>query len=456
MSNIIVELSNNTASTQVTNGDFETIFPIPIIINQGDVIQIKNAFIDTIQQTYDQIYIPNDINISLTVCYYEIDVTMHNPVSGTETTKIYSPLHTRGSGQTLSNWEFYLAFTGTVGHRRLLRNIIYGVIASGLYTPTSLAIEITKQLTMANSPQSGGGTLPDQDFSIQISTYPQAFDFMTFVKMVPDNDPTLCQMAYGDYYSYVEPDGVNLEYSYFTGAKLVEVTYNNQGNNKFEFTYLHTPSYDDNGNMQISFAGGNFNQGITRESGCMFLDMQPREFWTSLGFNIPAMIPTFDDYTNENPQILYFDNNKMTTEALFTLDDLYGAKFGGVANAGMYARHIVAAAKISNYTRGMSADQFYSFKRLSPFVLIEFITNYNGMYLTGSDKSRFISAVVSRNYTQNNYITGYSDSSIVYEHKGESFALSNIRTRILNPDTKDVEFDIGGNNYIILNIIKNT
>ena len=102
----------------------------------------------------------------------------------------------------------------------------------------------------------------------------------------------------------------------------------------------------------------------------------------------------------------------------------------------------------------MSAEQFYSFKMLSPFLLIEFLTNFNGTYLTGNDKSRFINAIVSRNYTQNNYITGYDDCSVNYQHKGESFILSSIRTRILNPDTKQVENDINSNNYIILNIIK--
>lgn len=88
--------------------------------------------------------------------------------------------------------------------------------------------------------------------------------------------------------------------------------------------------------------------------------------------------------------------------------------------------------------------------------MIELITNYGGDYLTGGDKSKSIQAIVSRNYTQNNFITGYSDSGITYEHKGESFLLSNIRTRILSADTKDLEPNLGSNNYIILNIIKNS
>jgi hypothetical protein len=84
------------------------------------------------------------------------------------------------------------------------------------------------------------------------------------------------------------------------------------------------------------------------------------------------------------------------------------------------------------------------------------MTNFNGLYLSKSDKSRSIAGIVSRNYTQNNFITGYSDSSIVYEHKGEPFILSSIRTRLLDPATKNTCDDLGANNFIILNVLKNS
>ena len=71
MSNTIIELSNRSATNSLDNGDFTTTFQ-PITINQGDVIQIKNSFIDTIQQNYDQIYIPSDTTVTMQCCFYEI------------------------------------------------------------------------------------------------------------------------------------------------------------------------------------------------------------------------------------------------------------------------------------------------------------------------------------------------------------------------------------------------
>jgi len=99
--NIIVELSNKNAQNIINNGDFETAFQ-PILINDGDVIQIKNCFIDSIQQSYDQINIPEDIQATFTVCFYETDTA--SPV---EYNKVYSPNHYLGNNP---NFKLYLQF----------------------------------------------------------------------------------------------------------------------------------------------------------------------------------------------------------------------------------------------------------------------------------------------------------------------------------------------------------
>ena len=324
--NIIVELSNKTASNILSNGEFETILPEPIVINQGDVIQVKNVFIDTIQQSYDQIYIPDDIDFRLQVCYYEIDNTMHGPTMPDETAKEYSSGHYQPT-PLLSNFEMYLCFTGDPANRLLVRNDILGKITKGLYTPQSLAIELTRQLAQLNYPQSGSANALDgKGFTIIIGADPaNPGNFMSFSRLVVNIDPTQCNLDYNDYYVYAEKRSMPPEqWEYYTGAREVAVVYNDQGDNKFQFQYLHTPFYDDDGNMAIHF-GNSELLPVTRDTGCMLLDMQPREFWTSLGFNCESMIPTFTDYTQINPQILYFDNSKMTTEGLLTIDDTFGA-----------------------------------------------------------------------------------------------------------------------------------
>jgi hypothetical protein len=87
--------------------------------------------------------------------------------------------------------------------------------------------------------------------------------------------------------------------------------------------------------------------------------------------------------------------------------------------------------------------------------MVELITTITNNYVSGNDSKKFINAIVSRNYTTNNYITGYSDSGMVYRHQGESVCLSSITVRLLNPTTRNILDDVGPQNYILLDIIKN-
>jgi hypothetical protein len=420
------------------------------------------VFIDTIQQTYEQIYLPNDININLQFCFYEIDTIMYTD-GDVAPVKQYSPGHVPRYAY-LANSDMHLAHLNTPGlEDKLLIQQFDGTIKQGLYTPQSLAETLTKLLSGVVSPQ-------HNPYSALTAGNPfiRVAEGLNFYRLDPGNNDPLNYLApsidYTDYYSYLAEE-VNVTYGYWTGARQIAVLYDDQGDNKFQFIF-HTPCYDDEGNVCVKFTPEpNIIPGnpvifglpaITRDSGVMFLDIQPRSFWQSLGFNVDSMLVKFTDINLPRPTILAFNNETMTSEALFTVDDFFGYKITGAENDGTKTRRRVYSYKTSNYIRGVYASQFYSFKTLSPFLLVEFLTNFNGTYLTGNDKNKFISAVVSRNYTQNNYVTGYSDSSIAYQHRGESFILSSIRTRILSPDTKDVSAEIGPNNYIIVNVMKNS
>ena len=429
MSNILIELSNKSSTNIISNGDFENTF-LPVTIYEGDEIVMKNAFIDTVQQSYDQIYIPTDINFTLTVCFYEIDVPVYVPNTNPpqETVKQY---HGGYHATNIPHADFgmYVGFH----NNNLFKQDVTGLIKAGLYTPTSLAVEITRQLATIKSPQNGA-QFTDNRF---VWYEDELTWFNLLIDPIERNGTTF---DFNNYYTYNNPR------NYLTGARQVAVIYNDQGDNKFQFQYLHSPRYDDQGEQIVAWSN---NTPINRESGCMFIDMQPRDFWTSLGFNVNDITVKFNDVSLQVPniQITDFVNDLMTTENLITIDDLFPL-------TGRYTTGYIS--KVSNFTRGIYAEQFYSFKSLNAFYIVELVSPYTQLYLSGvNQRNKFINAVVSRNYTQNNFITGYSDSGVTYVHKGEPIVLSSIRSRILNPDTKDTDNSIGPNNYIILNIIKN-
>jgi hypothetical protein len=253
---------------------------------------------------------------------------------------------------------------------------------------------------------------------------------------------------------YAEPKDL------MVGAREISILYDNENSNLFEFGYMHTPYYDANGNesvgLQAYTEGGNTDvYKITRDSGIVFTDIQPqsaRDFLTTLGFDLNSMIATFGEMRNHLIPT-NFNSDIMTTENLFTIDDILfsNSRLMPTADDWNNATDNILL-KVSDRTRSIQASQFYSIKTLSPFYMVELITNFNTNYVSGIDKSKFINGVVSRNYTQNNYITGYTDSGLTYRHIGESLLLSSITVRILNPDTKDVATDLGPNSYILLDV----
>jgi hypothetical protein len=66
-----------------------------------------------------------------------------------------------------------------------------------------------------------------------------------------------------------------------------------------------------------------------------------------------------------------------------------------------------------------------------------------------------ISAIVSKQYKQNDFITSFSDSSVPYVHKGESYIIQSISIRILDPITKKPVVGLGQNNSIIIQVDTN-
>jgi hypothetical protein len=427
--NIIIELSNKIATSQLSTSDFECTFN-PIIINEGDEITIKNCFIDTIQQTYDQIFIEQDINFTITFAFYEIDLPLNNAQGASD--KIYSQAH--GAAPT---YDMYLCFYQPQGSQDwyLYSTQVQGTIKRGLYTPTSLAIEITRQLAVLPSPQSGAIGLPYTNFVLPNDSNSR------WVNLVIVADPTVQELDYTNYYTY------RLGTNYQTGARQVSMIYNDQGDNKFQFQYLHTPFYDADANEVVGYSV-DMAKVFTRDSGVVLLSLEPRDFWQNLGFNVDDMTMKINLNIPE-PQPVYFDNAKCTTENLFTIDDLFQS-----SGRKMPAPTQVSFLKESTHTRGIYADQFYSFKNLTPCYLVELLSPYTSLYLSGNSRNKFINAIVSRAYTQNNFITGFSDSGITYVHQGVPFILSSVRARILNPDTKETATDIGSSNYFILNILK--
>lgn len=70
MNNIIVECRNKTAISPVQNGDWNTILPESILLENGDSVIVKNSFIDTQQTTSSKIRIEEELTVKFDFGFY--------------------------------------------------------------------------------------------------------------------------------------------------------------------------------------------------------------------------------------------------------------------------------------------------------------------------------------------------------------------------------------------------
>ena len=512
MASTIVELSNKNAKTVISNAEFETTFQ-PILVNNGDTISLKNAFIDTfVQNSSEQIFIPEDIELSMSFVIWEID----NP-----------EIASQDPDRPDANWAFYYKtyiFPFVGGPMNNLPHIMFKfnspnendyqiynptitfTLENGVYTPSSIATTITRKMSEASLPYVNlpGSyqtfSQPNNPFAYFLAKTTQNpsltihFQYLQYcltsrpgtwyTETPTDAPPTSLGVHNARFFPIFYDEGGNGGYIDYTkgyvyehrkspnilGARQISLTYNNEDNGCFEFTYAHSPFLDANNNEEVGFvAVNNLSQIMTNKAstGIMLTDLQPRSFWESLGFNIDKVCLKFDDLDptrTRRPQLQNFDITKQITTNLFTLDDLFTingtrgfpilsnpTKSGMMDDIDYYYYW-----KASNATHGIKASNVYQFSTLSPFILLELHTNMSSTYIDSEEERKYIQAIVSRNYSSNNTITAYSDSGLLYTHRGESIILSNIKVRILDPGTKKELQDITGSNYILLEIIKNS
>lgn len=75
MSNSVIECSKNQSVQDNGNSDWVNQIAEPFTLNDGDIVTVRNCFINNGLDTVDSIEIPEDLTISFTVGYYDINYT---------------------------------------------------------------------------------------------------------------------------------------------------------------------------------------------------------------------------------------------------------------------------------------------------------------------------------------------------------------------------------------------
>jgi len=70
MDNLLIEARQKSAGAVYNNGDWNTTLSTPVIINDGDIVQVSQCFIDTVSEADEKINIDKDITLELTNIVY--------------------------------------------------------------------------------------------------------------------------------------------------------------------------------------------------------------------------------------------------------------------------------------------------------------------------------------------------------------------------------------------------
>jgi hypothetical protein len=373
MQSTVIELSRYTSTNQDSNSEWTNQISKPITIEEGDIIQIKQCFIDT--QTIDQqsILIDQDVNWTLQFVYTLTNHGLSQFVTTGDIPNVeIAPAIPDGLPYIFMTYykgdspyiPFPIQYPEINPALPLVDSVVIN-IPKGIYDRGYLAEYITRQLQGIKNPQNlqersnyftNGQLFPNYD----TSAGPIAPNFLgTFTaEAVPTNtdniitslckptiagidlespipfltfyingDGTQCegrylplctgqQYNYTDIFSRASTTKIGTDGSYelfdggFIGTTQCAFTYNDQNSGKFAFQYMHSPLIDANNNESV----GTY---ITNKSTGLYLDNKVAYLNT---FSNILIINTFTNLSSDPTNDPFFKQIGLELSDIITPD----------------------------------------------------------------------------------------------------------------------------------------
>ena len=346
------------------------------------------------------------------------------------------------------------------------------VLPAGRYERDTLAVVITKLFTEALlDPTAIKG--PDEIFApdtkLVFRTDDEEYESVQFKKMP---DAPLAAGASIDFttdeyvYNTGPTGGAKAIPSIQVGARKFAIEYGKAGN-VFQLTAAHQSSFNSTSSSQENVAF--YSTGTTgvdikiyqvnASTGIVIHGLLPVEFWTdTLGLYDKLIVNLREDASNikyyctsdiigrtpsESSTIPIFsnDNNRVISSAGgWTTDTVSGAKALFITTTETPPNAVLGNSPVVNSTGG-----FY-------LVEIAGLNTAQSNYVDNNQNRANISAIVSKQYNADDIVTGFADSSIPYVHRGAPIQITSANVRILDPETKEVDKNVGVNNTVFLQV----
>ena len=466
-SNIILECAERNAFGDPTTnvfGQWTNTFSETIPIEEGDIISMKQALINTRSATTGNLVLEKDTDVIMTMGFYEFPMDNLNiavnsadfTTGATNTNPSNYRSNTTPATTISTNQPYVLCLASGDASSDLYTNDIEFTIKSGAYTPEGIAEVITQQMT-----QNINFIAIDTDmFFINANTKLQA--------VLAGESPSAYTLA--DAYQHQPLDTGTEQSTPFAGATQTDMEFKN---GRFQFSNLHTPlKTKDASNKYTVVSTSTYNNGdendpyglsfVNRLGGVFLNNLQPATFWDTLGFS-----PSYN--TNNlfvsKSQILALDASSDQGTGVRDYLELRTTR-QNVTNS-MFRRTDTPIPSIKNRVQGAPTFQQYNASVITVplmagstfqpeavgYYLLEAVANFNTEFRNSTERKSAVTAIVSKQYNNSDFITIYDESSIPYVHVGNPTFLSEITLRVLDPITGDVVTSLGAANVVFLRLI---
>ena len=539
MSVITLESSYLNSKKKANNSEWETTFKQDYIINDGDIILLKNVFIND-KSLSGSILINENQVIEIEFGYYYINgfqsfqyrpQQMYPVLSesyfsynfyldwyGPNNVSLpYGPLQNNyiypyvpgeyvpnysyqqeppgGWPQTNFKYDFkpYVFHIFQDNKYLLVKNKVQCLIEKGSYSPSQLASILTQKLSSVNNNMSitvydasGNATRTNTLYSgsnllVGIQSYTDANRFIGSYTNKYDANGNLDLSGYPQFEIQTEP-----YQDLYIGSSEFAIDFD-EINQNFQFSYMHTPMYagssNSTGTPSIVFSriatGENIGDEVafflsdlytqTKNSGIFITNLEPPSFWSSLGFNLTDIVVNTENGIDTGEILSKTTDQQMPLSSVFA-----GSQFSNQFNLNQVVNFgLVNTGLVTSNPQGQPFNTFnggyINFIQSTNNLPIQATNAYqsqnSGYYyvscdiglgsLTDDGKSQTneIMGIVSKQFNVNDFITGFSDSSITYQHNGPPTMLNNLKIKILDKN-KNLVKNLDENSCVFIQIIK--
>ena len=442
-----------------------------------------------VTQTYHQPSTHHDSTVAINVYYKPSDAA--NPTSGL----VISGIPTVDDGKpagTFSKYHHGASSTVNVIYEPKLVDLSFSVPA-GTYTPDELCKYINDEMTRTPSYWGENGFAGKTVASAPFFRPNAADDYMVADTLRQNEDKDLVS----DGFTFVnavlnKADAGKLPFLSWIGASQIQLQFTND---KFSFKYMHTPFYDPDGNVSVTF-----NYESTRTfapwgtagslGGLAFTKLSPATFWGGLnqdgttgqlGFDLNNCLASYThtatpikNPTNNGTAAVYPEfavtTGQQTTRAFVGADTMLIKNVATKDSAGNTKSppptvpHQAYVPRDATFTTTVSIDETeiveaaYTRTQLQQntggYFLIDTQSVFSSQHIS-TTTSRTTQAIVSRYYNSGSYTTADSSSGIMYTHVGAPQMLKSLRVRILEPDGT-LSGEIGSDNAVFFQLQRNS